>query len=364
MAQDFGDDAGELFTRSFARAAGQALRYHLTHRDNGNGIPEVSDEPDENRLVCVPFGKEEDAAYFAQVLIDNGIDAVPLTDNISNGYVQFPVADLEGIKACAPQYAELMTKSNLERIEWALDNGPLSESSLSRLRESTILSERARTHSGPEQGEKTTPSRPPRANHTQVISDKVRTAREQCTDFDDFERILAGEGVGISTTKAGENLFYEARFAENGRMLPFGRDKDGHMDWAVGADTLKKRWGVDATHDWFEKNARAAGRSAQSAARKEAEARAADGALDTDGATPSLDQDIKSHDGMDTDERTARIEREQHGTDVAPSKVREEQGYSLQSEAQDMRAASKQLDMEHAAPARELGISDKLSQVR
>ena len=67
---------------------------------------------------------------------------------------------------------------------------------------------------------------------------------------------------------------------------------------------------------------------------------------------------------MDTDERTIRIEREQHGTDVAPSKVREQQGYSLQSEAQDMRAASKQLDMEHTAPARELGISDKLSQVR
>ena len=240
MAQDFGDDVGELFIRNFERAAEQALRYHLAHRDNDMGIREVSDEPDENRLVCVPFGKEEDAAYFAQVLVDNGIDAVPLTDYIRNGYVQFPAADLEGIKACVPQFAELMTKRYLERIEWSLDSGPVPESRISRLRESTVLSERAGAPSDLEQGEIAAPSR---SNHTQAISDKVRAAREQCTNFGDFERILAGEGVGISTTKAGENLFYEARFTENGRMLPFGRDKDGHMDWAVGADTLKKRWG-------------------------------------------------------------------------------------------------------------------------
>ena len=89
-----------------------------------------------------------------------------------------------------------------------------------------------------------------------------------------------------------------------------------------------------------------------------------------------INQGIDSHDGMDTDTRTLRLEREQNGTDVAPSKVREEseqsreashddgRGYSLDSEARDMRSASKQLEHESGAAEREIDISDKMSQVR
>jgi len=49
-------------------------------------------------------------------------------------------------------------------------------------------------------------------------------------------------------------MFYEARRDENGEILDRGPNKDGLMDWAVGAKTLRDRYKCDVTHDWFEKN--------------------------------------------------------------------------------------------------------------
>lgn len=367
MAQDFGDDVGDLLFRGISSASGRALRYMLQDRDgrqphaHGEGAPAAETLTTEEH-VCVPFGKEEDAAYFARVLRDGGVAATALTDSIGNGYVQFALGDLGRIRECVPQYAELMTEHEAERIVRSLGAAPLSEASVALLRESTLLDGPERPERdaspGPRDGQEASHDQeaPRPANHTQAIADKVRDARERCMDFDDFERLLAEGGIGIGTTKDGENLFYEARMDRDGRLLPYGRDESGLLDWSVGANTLKKNWGVDATHDWFE-------RKVGEPQRPEA-VRGVDGALDMDGATPSLDQEVKSHDSMDTDERTARIEREAHGTDVAPSKVREAQEYSLQSEARDMRAASKQLSEEQAAPAREIGLADRFSQVR
>lgn len=94
---------------------------------------------------------------------------------------------------------------------------------------------------------------------------------------------------------------------------------------------------------------------------------AIDGSLDTDGRTPSLDQNIKSHDGMDTDTKTLKLEREQNGTDISPSMVREQsnrsrEGYNLKSKADENRAASKQLSQTNDSPDRD--ISDKFQQER
>lgn len=83
-----------------------------------------------------------------------------------------------------------------------------------------------------------------------------------------------------------------------------------------------------------------------------------------DGRTADINQGIDSHDGMDTDTRTLRIEREQNGTDIAPSKMREEQANSLSAKAAECRAASKQLEKESGITEREIDISDKMSQVR
>lgn len=94
---------------------------------------------------------------------------------------------------------------------------------------------------------------------------------------------------------------------------------------------------------------------------------AIDGSLDMDGRTPSLDQNIKSHDGMDTDTKTLKLEREQNGTDISPSMVREQsdrsrEGYNLKSKADENRAASKQLSQTNDSPDRD--ISDKFQQER
>lgn len=94
---------------------------------------------------------------------------------------------------------------------------------------------------------------------------------------------------------------------------------------------------------------------------------AIDGSLDTDGRTPSLDQNIKSHDGMDTDTKTLKLEREQNGTDISPSMARGQsdrsrESYNLKSKADENRAASKQLSQTNDSPDRD--ISDKFQQER
>lgn len=94
---------------------------------------------------------------------------------------------------------------------------------------------------------------------------------------------------------------------------------------------------------------------------------AIDGSLDTDGRTPSLDQNIKSHDGMDTDTKTLKLECEQNGTDISPSMARGQsdrsrESYNLKSKADENRAASKQLSQTNDSPDRD--ISDKFQQER
>lgn len=92
-----------------------------------------------------------------------------------------------------------------------------------------------------------------------------------------------------------------------------------------------------------------------------------DGSLDTDGRTTSLDQNIKSHDSMDTATNTARMEKDGSNTDVSPTAVREQsdrsrEGYNLKSKADENRAASKQLSQTNDSPDRD--ISDKFQQER
>lgn len=63
---------------------------------------------------------------------------------------------------------------------------------------------------------------------------------------------------------------------------------------------------------------------------------------------------IESHDGADTDSRTAVMDAEQTGSEIRPSDIREEQqydseSYSLTGEARDMTAAKNQMDTETKA---------------
>ena len=91
------------------------------------------------------------------------------------------------------------------------------------------------------------------------------------------------------------------------------------------------------------------------------ESQVTDGSLDMNGSTPDINQ------GMDTMASTLRVEREQNGTEVSPSMVREQsdrsrEGYNFKSKADENRAASKQLSQTNDSPDRD--ISDKFQQER
>lgn len=419
MAQDFGDDMGERLFRLIGRAASYAVRDWLREQEyarrlarSGSQEQGVAAQPDASapaqpEQVCIPFGQADDAALFAKVAQEQRIPMEAFSDRNGNGFVRFRTEDLEKVQKCSERFVDAMTRMNAERVAQSLESAlPVTEEQMRGLTQIKDLPDLPQqpTSSQPTQ------SRQPQTaqadlgvaahearsatvelSRTQAIAHEVERARAACRDFDDFKEILAERSVGVTTTKDGEVMFYEARRDEQGRLLPFGRDEaTGNRDWAVGAKTLKEHYGVDATHDWFERNtpkdpgggpgnpAPMTERESRPAEhgrttvgpKRDREPQVADGSLDTDGRTPDLNQGIKSHDGMDTDARTLRLEREQNGTDVAPSKVREEQAQargddrSLSAVSAQCRASAKQLETESGVIDREIDISDKLSPVR
>lgn len=202
------------------------------------------------------------------------------------------------------------------------------------------------------------------AIHTQNIRNAAQKARKDCTDFSDFERKMNAQGFGVTETSKGEVMAYEpASLNKDGSVPAYERGRD----WPVSAETLKNRYDLDVTHNWFEQNtpkdagtlpdgdlAMQNARLAQEQMRDEQqllEPVASDGAMDNDGRTPDPNSGIESHDGADTDSRTAVMDVEQTGSEIRPSDIREEQqydseSYSLTGEARDMTAAKTQIETE------------------
>lgn len=205
------------------------------------------------------------------------------------------------------------------------------------------------------------------AIHTQNIRNAAQKAREDCTDFSDFERKMNAQGFGVTETSKGEVMAYEpASLNKDGSVPAYERGRD----WPVSAETLKNRYDLDVTHNWFEQNtpkdagtlpdgdlAMQNARLTQEQMRDEQqmlEPVASDGSMDNDGRTPDPNSGIESHDGADTDSRTAVMDAEQTGSEIRPSDIREEQqydseSYSLTEEARDMTAAKNQMDTETQA---------------
>lgn len=554
MAQDFGDDVGEMLLRSISRYGEKAIGLILNEyfksavrewqqaKFEAEGMSKeeaaVKAEAMASREhICMPFGNATDAAYFAQVVRDNGTYAAAMTDDGGNGYVQFAKDDIQKVQECATQFSDVMISLKCREISELITNGkPVTQDKFKNLKlikdlpdlpktdgieydshDITLIPVAIRFNDAPDKVEIRTFSEQDTANldidsqvffsgytqdeladmvgkdtgedftiesigepyqvkamelhedvekgyadkgesdvghnerqghdlandpysHTGLIRDKVLAAREQCRDFEDFKAILAENGVGTRLNDEGELQFYEGRLGENGEILDFVNG----TDWPVNAKTLAgDRWQCDATLDWFEKNTpkeptapehdstrevippqkdlnlicnavrgdleergiqtldRADGKMGfvvdqkyKQDVIKAVEARfpsltpeelgiefddgrndppnpptppAIDGSLDTDGRTPSLDQNIKSHDGMDTDTKTLKLEREQNGTDISPSMVRGQsdrsrESYNLKSKADENRAASKQLSQTNDSPDRD--ISDKFQQER
>lgn len=341
MAQDFGDDIGELLLRTSERLIEEQIRRHL--QSAGLNIKTESEAMWSPDTICVPFGDAQDAAYFAQVCRNEGVPVIPFEDKTGTGYIQFASNDIQRVKDSVPQFAQTMTRLREQRIAQTLSAAePIGPERLSELSEITQLPDLPSDR--PEHTARQVEQEVPQ--HTQEIADKVRDARERCADFQEFKDTLARQRVGITTGMSGEYLFYEARTRADGTLLPFEHRKD----WSVGAGVLHDKYGVDARMDSFDRT-RTLG---------------SDGSLDQRGETPDPRQGIASHDGMDTDTRTVRIEREQNGTDVPPSTAREgdARAYSLDSVARDMRSASKQLQKESGIDDRTADISDKLNPVR
>lgn len=554
MAQDFGDDVGEMLLRSISRYGEKAIGLILNEyfksavrewqqaKFEAEGMSKeeaaVKAEAMASREhICMPFGNATDAAYFAQVVRDNGTYAAAMTDDGGNGYVQFAKDDIQKVQECATQFSDVMISLKCREISELITNGkPVTQDKFKNLKlikdlpdlpktdgieydshDITLIPVAIRFNDAPDKVEIRTFSEQDTANldidsqvffsgytqdeladmvgkdtgedftiesigepyqvkamelhedvekghadkgesdvghnerqghdlandpysHTGLIRDKVLAAREQCRDFEDFKAILAENGIGTRLNDEGELQFYEGRLGENGEILNFVNG----TDWPVNAKTLAgDKWQCDATLDWFEKNTpkeptapehdstrevippqkdlnlicnavrgdleergiqtldRADGKMGfvvdqkyKQDVIKAVEARfpsltpeelgiefdngrndppnpptppAIDGSLDTDGRTPSLDQNIKSHDGMDTDTKTLKLEREQNGTDISPSMVRDQsdrsrESYNLKSKADENRAASKQLSQTNDSPDRD--ISDKFQQER
>lgn len=554
MAQDFGDDVGEMLLRSISRYGEKAIGLILNEyfksavrewqqaKFEAEGMSKeeaaVKAEAMASREhICMPFGNATDAAYFAQVVRDNGTYAAAMTDDGGNGYVQFAKDDIQKVQECATQFSDVMISLKCREISELITNGkPVTQDKFKNLKlikdlpdlpktdgieydshDITLIPVAIRFNDAPDKVEIRTFSEQDTANldidsqvffsgytqdeladmvgkdtgedftiesigepyqvkamelhedvekghadkgesdvghnerqghdlandpysHTGLIRDKVLAAREQCRDFEDFKAILAENGIGTRLNDEGELQFYEGRLGENGEILDFVNG----TDWPVNAKTLAgDKWQCDATLDWFEKNTpkeptapehdstrevippqkdlnlicnavrgdleergiqtldRADGKMGfvvdqkyKQDVIKAVEARfpsltpeelgiefdngrndppnpptppAIDGSLDTDGRTPSLDQNIKSHDGMDTDTKTLKPEREQNGTDISPSMVRDQsdrsrESYNLKSKADENRAASKQLSQTNDSPDRD--ISDKFQQER
>lgn len=554
MAQDFGDDVGEMLLRSISRYGEKAIGLILNEyfksavrewqqaKFEAEGMSKeeaaVKAEAMASREhICMPFGNATDAAYFAQVVRDNGTYAAAMTDDGGNGYVQFAKDDIQKVQECATQFSDVMISLKCREISELITNGkPVTQDKFKNLKlikdlpdlpktdgieydshDITLIPVAIRFNDAPDKVEIRTFSEQDTANldidsqvffsgytqdeladmvgkdtgedftiesigepyqvkamelhedvekghadkgesdvghnerqghdlandpysHTGLIRDKVLAAREQCRDFEDFKVILAENGIGTRLNDEGELQFYEGRLGENGEILDFVNG----TDWPVNAKTLAgDRWQCDATLDWFEKNTpkeptapehdstrevippqkdlnlicnavrgdleergiqtldRADGKMGfvvdqkyKQDVIKAVEAQfpgltpeelgiefddgrndppnpptppAIDGSLDTDGRTPSLDQNIKSHDGMDTDTKTLKLEREQNGTDISPSMVRGQsdrsrESYNLKSKADENRAASKQLSQTNDSPDRD--ISDKFQQER
>ena len=301
-------------------------------------------------------------------------------DKQGNGFLAFAKEDAKTVAGYAPQFKDVMARLDEQRITDALNHAePVDKKTMDSLTELTgypdlpaedvtVIPVTIRYKDAPARSDKVSTLRAEdTAIHTQNIRNAAQKAREDCTDFSDFERKMNAQGFGVTETNKGEVMAYEpASLNKDGSVPAYERGRD----WPVSAETLKNRYDLDVTHNWFEQNtpkdagtlpdgdlAMQNARLTQEQMRDEQqmlEPVASDGSMDNDGRTPDPNSGIESHDGADTDSRTAVMDAEQTGSEIRPSDIREEQqydseSYSLTGEARDMTAAKNQMDTETQA---------------
>ncbi|HEL0714398.1 TPA: hypothetical protein TUY03_000824 [Streptococcus equi subsp. zooepidemicus] len=379
MAQDFGDESGEMLLRALKRSAlpvsKKLFEYFKNQSTKQNTpTPEVPQVPNQvpsvqaSGYLFLPFGSTDNTWHFVQECTKNNIDVIGLTDKNNHGFILFESHNYENIEKLTSSFIKenninidafihslkssihVSEKEMMQNLSIINNDYYSVDESLSR-EQLLDVSGSISSHDGIDMEALGTRLDKLNAtdNKTQWIANEVALAQKQATNFEEFRSLLEKQGIGIATSVKGENLFYEARRANDGSLLPYSHEQ---RDWSVSAETLKTKYGVDATNDWFNDKMPST-----------------DGSMDSRGETADINQGIESHDGMDTNTSTLRVEREQTGTEVAPSVVRKntEQAtprYSLSSEAKSMRQASKQLSKEHGIEDKITDISDKLNPMR
>ena len=370
MAQDFGDEIGDILLREMKLAAKQALSKVYHHRKHAlaekqaqfykqHGISLGMNAAQANQyaarqankeLAIISFGSATDSAYFAKLCQENGTNLISFTDNQGNGFIQFAKDDLPKLLENIPQFSKLMTvlyeQQFIKRMK-PIEPTPELFNNLHLIQKLPELpSLDTAVHDIP-------------INRTAHIAEKVSLAKEAAKNFEEFKELLAQDNLGLTTSVKGEHLFYEARLGKDGELLPYSHEK---RDWSVSADTLKNKYNIDATIDTLEQHF-TENRDSNS-----------DGSLDIKGETADINQGIESHDGMDTNATTLRLEREGVNTDTPPSVTKSSVPmkttdkvipyYSLESQAKAARQAAKELAKERQVKERITDISDKLNPVR
>ena len=140
MAQDFGDDVGDMLLRNITRYSEKAIGLILNEyfksairdwqqaklEEEGMSKEEAAIKAEvmaSREHICMPFGNSTDAAYFAQVVRENGTYAAAMTDDNGNGYVQFAKDDLQKVRECTVQFSEVMTNLKCGEISELIANG-------------------------------------------------------------------------------------------------------------------------------------------------------------------------------------------------------------------------------------------------
>ncbi|MDR6939244.1 hypothetical protein [Arcanobacterium hippocoleae] len=355
--QDFGDETGDMVLRALRRGAkycSESLFDHYknhskTNYENHSKTTKTKTVPTggagfkaDERLsgyMCVPFGTVADTRQFLQICEKQGVAVIGLQDKKQHGFLLIDSIGYGKVEKLIPDFFYANKIDLNDFFDRTATIAHMSEQDL--MKNLNVIDCGLQLSSYKERESAKNVVNDLTVNKTDTIAKIVAGALSQADSMDEFRDLLAEDGVRMDTSKAGEALFTKDFPNDQGEMLA----------WNVRGDTLKGKYGTDVTFDGLEM-------------------RFSDGSLDARGETADINQGIESHDGMDTNTSTLRIEREQSGSDVAPSVVRKSADrassspYSLSSEAKAARVAAKQLSKERGIEDRVTDISDKMNPQR
>lgn len=302
---DFGDDSGDIILRwfqNFMRKFGKELAAQTKHflentfpemkdaarqwfQEHFKSDPQAASDFADRTPTVIPISSKEAAEQFAAFARSQGVWAQAVTGENGEPMLGFYKEDMDKIAQCVREWEQINPEKYREWKDFARAQQPNNEQTQEAELERALPDGRDRSY-------------------MDEIRAKVEAARDGAVSEADFIRRCEAQGLTVSRAADGELLFTH---------------ENGWFD--VRSDTLGKEY----THDAFE---RGVGEKSEDL---------------TQHATNEQERYIQSHDGGDIDTRTHVVESV---TKPQPSRDDKQRGkdYTLDSEARDMRSASKALD--------------------